>query len=260
MSKTALAGLLLIPVIVFLQSNNKAEALELTPQDITKLAYVEPPVIATFEVPELAQAEEKPETPKPEIIQHTVAENESLSKIATQHNTTWKRLFDKNTAVEHPDVINVGEVLVIPSADETIPERPLPVAPEPVIAAAAPASKPASKPAASRAPARVASVARGSSTGNLYVPGYCTWYVKNRRPSLPNNLGNADTWVSRAAAQGMATGSTPRAGAVGQRGMHVVYVESVNSDGTVNISEMNHKGRYVITHRTLPANYFTYIY
>ena len=131
---------------------------------------------------------------------------------------------------------------------------------------------PAAEPA-SRAIATTKTAARGgtgtmssyagsqaSSTGNRYSPGYCTWYVKNMRPDLPNNLGNANTWVSRAAAQGITTGSTPKAGAVGQRGMHVVYVESVNADSTVTISEMNHKGLYVRTVRTLPANYFTYIY
>jgi surface antigen len=80
------------------------------------------------------------------------------------------------------------------------------------------------------------------------------------RPDLPNNLGNANTWVSRAAAQGLATGSAPRVGAVGQQGMHVVYVEAVNGDGTVTISEMNHAGLYVRTVRTVPASTFMYIY
>ena len=104
------------------------------------------------------------------------------------------------------------------------------------------------------------SVGRSSSAGNSYGYGYCTWYVKNRRPDMPNNLGNANTWVARAAAQGMATGSAPRAGAVGQAGMHVVYVESVNADGSVTVSEMNRAGWNVISSRTVPASYFQYIY
>jgi peptidoglycan DL-endopeptidase CwlO len=77
---------------------------------------------------------------------------------------------------------------------------------------------------------------------------------------LPNNLGNANTWVARAAAQGIPTGSAPRVGAIGQQGMHVVYVESVNGDGTVTVSEMNFRGRYVISSRTVPASTFRYIY
>lgn len=80
------------------------------------------------------------------------------------------------------------------------------------------------------------------------------------RPDLPNNLGNADTWVARAAAQGIPTGSAPRVGAIGQQGMHVVYVQSVNGNGTVTISEMNYQGLYIISTRTVPANSFMYIY
>ncbi|HMT56302.1 MAG TPA: hypothetical protein PKD20_05525, partial [Candidatus Saccharibacteria bacterium] len=113
-------------------------------------------------------------------------------------------------------------------------------------------------------PVAIAKVAtrthKGSSDGNLYTAGNCTWYVKSRRPDLPNNLGNAATWVSRAASQGLPTGSTPQVGAVGQKGNHVVYIESVNTDGTVTFSEMNYKGLYSQTTRTLPASSFSYIY
>ncbi|MCZ2444353.1 MAG: hypothetical protein LC101_11325 [Flavobacteriales bacterium] len=59
------------------------------------------------------------------------------------------------------------------------------------------------------------------------------------------------------------TGGTPRAGAVGwERSNHVVYVESVNGDGTVNISEMNWGGRPGVLHyrNNLPASKFLYIY
>lgn len=105
---------------------------------------------------------------------------------------------------------------------------------------------------------------RGVSTANTYDAGYCTWYVKERRPDLPNNLGNANTWYARAEAQGLAVGSLARAGAVGTTTAgaegHVVYVESVNSDGTINISEMNHTGWNEYDSRTVDASLFLYIY
>ena len=98
--------------------------------------------------------------------------------------------------------------------------------------------------------------------GNNYYGGQCTWFVATKRP-VPYGLGNANTWYARAKAWGFPTGTEPRAGAVGQTkyGMHVVYVEAVNPDGTITISEMNYD--YVPYHkRTItanPANYY-YIY
>jgi surface antigen len=101
------------------------------------------------------------------------------------------------------------------------------------------------------------------SAGNLYTPGNCTWYVKNRRPDLPNNLGNADTWFYRAQAQGWNVGYTAKKGAAAQTkaGMHVVYIEGVSLDGsTVTLSEMNVRGLYSMNTRTAPASDFLYIY
>ncbi len=100
-----------------------------------------------------------------------------------------------------------------------------------------------------------------SSPGNTYVWGQCTWYAKNKRPDLPNSLGNGGQWVANAAALGFATGSTPRVGAIGEQPGHVVYVEAVHSNGTVTISEMNYNGGVGVVHkRTVPAGTFTYIY
>lgn len=194
------------------------------------------------------------ENSKQEPITHTIAESDTLSKIADQYKTTWKRIFDKNPQIENPNIINPGETIVIPDVHEELVARELPTIPQPTVRESSTVQS------ASTIPSQAATVSRGSSSGNGYVAGYCTWYVKNRRPDLPNNLGNAYSWYSRAAAQGIAVGTTPRVGAAGQRGNHVVYVESVNSDGTVTISEMNHKGLYVQTTRTLPADYFVYIY
>jgi surface antigen len=103
------------------------------------------------------------------------------------------------------------------------------------------------------------------SADNLYAFGNCTWYVKNRRPDLPNNLGNANTWYSMAAADGFSVGSAPKKGAVGTTTAgwlgHVVYVEGVSLDGsTVYISEMNYAGFDVISTRSAPASEFLYIY
>jgi len=104
-----------------------------------------------------------------------------------------------------------------------------------------------------------------SSSGNLYTAGNCTWYAKSRRPDLPNSLGNANTWYSRAAAQGFSVGEAPKKGAIatttaGRLG-HVAYVEGVSLDGQfVTISEMNHKGLGIVSSRTVHYTTFKYIY
>lgn len=80
--------------------------------------------------------------------------------------------------------------------------------------------------------------------GNGYDYGWCTWYVSNRRAELgrpvPNNLGNAYSWHTRAQYNGMPTGTSPQFGAVGVLGNHVVVVEQLNEDGSFWVSEMNY--------------------
>ncbi len=99
---------------------------------------------------------------------------------------------------------------------------------------------------------------------NLYAFGNCTYYVKNRRPDLPNDLGNANRWFTSALSYSMSTGTEPRVGAVGTTTAgalgHVVYIESVNDNGTVTVSEMNSVGFNVINSRTARASSFLYIY
>lgn len=106
--------------------------------------------------------------------------------------------------------------------------------------------------------------ARTYIAGNGYAAGNCTYYGKSRRPDLPNNLGNANQWLYNAQARGIPTGNQPRAGAIGvtSRGYygHVIYVESVNGDGTINISDMNYRNLYEVTYRTVNASNFSYIY
>jgi surface antigen len=252
MRLTAFAGLFAFAIIAANGSKVSAEPLTILQIETPlKVAVIEPTLFEQLKSTSDAAVVTPPPVAVPEPVKYTVVLNDSLIKIAEAHNTTWKRLYDKNESIAIPDKLVVGMELIIPAADEVIQERAVPQTPQPTYVAAAPRTN---------SSARVSTPAHGSSAGNKYIPGYCTWYVKNKRPDMPNNLGNADTWVARAAAQGLATGGTPRVGAVGQAGMHVVYVEAVNGDGTVTISEMNHTGLYVVTTRTLPASSFSYIY
>ena len=57
-------------------------------------------------------------------------------------------------------------------------------------------------------------------------------------------MGNANNWASAAAASGYTVNNSPSAGAILQTSQgaygHVAYVESVGSDGSVTVSEMNY--------------------
>lgn len=74
---------------------------------------------------------DEPATPAPVMV--TVQPGDSLSKIAEAHGTTWTRLFFANTAIANPNVINPGDQVRVPRADEVLAERPLP---QPVVVAA----------------------------------------------------------------------------------------------------------------------------
>lgn len=204
-------------------------------------------------------------TKQPEIVK--VQPGDTLSSIAEAHGTDYVRLFNANDKIANPDVIDVDQEVRIPTTDEQLPDRfgefqaTVVVAPAPVVAQAAPTPVAAATTYQAPVAAPVAApVYSQSSAGNTYAYGWCTWYVKSRKPNIPNTLGNANTWIARAQASGYATGSTPVAGAIGAAGNHVVYVESV-SGNNVNISEMAYAGGVGVVHyRTVPASSFFYIY
>ena len=100
-----------------------------------------------------------------------------------------------------------------------------------------------------------------STPGNTYTAGYCTWFVKNMRPDLPNNLGHANTWFSNAVRNGLAVGTTPQVGAVAVASnyTHVAIVQAVHGS-TVTISEMNYVRWNVQSTREAPISEFRYIY
>lgn len=72
---------------------------------------------------------------------------------------------------------------------------------------------------------------------------YAAWKVGQYLGTTPTGMGNGNQWDERAADKGYIKTSSPEPGdaAVWNAGSygHVAFVESVNSDGTVNISEYN---------------------
>lgn len=251
MRKTAVLAGLFLCAAIFLATKSTAHAesvSQIIPANTTNKHLSAETVI---EVVNAQNEQKEAEAKKTRQEEYIIASGDTLTTVANKYQTTWQRMYAKNVHIADPNVITVGEKVVIPKTDEQLAERAVPVQQAPA-------------PSATRAVAAktvtTRSVPRGNSGGNTYAQGYCTWYAKNRRPDLPNNLGNANTWVARASAQGIPTGSAPQAGAIGQQGNHVVYVERVNADGSVTVSEMNYAGFGVVSSRTVPAGTFRYIY
>lgn len=102
---------------------------------------------------------------------------------------------------------------------------------------------------------------------------YTAWKVYQKNGYMPywGGVGNANQWPSNARAAGIPVKNTPRAGSVGviMAGAygHVVWVESVNGDGTINISQYNYFnaggsgwGHYSEMYNVSPGAYDYYIY
>ncbi len=188
----------------------------------------------------------------------TVKAGDTLSSIAKKHKTTYVRLFNANKKIANPDIIDVGDKIRVPAKKEKLKNRMA------AIAQPAPASNytgsTAAAPAATAAPSAYYA-GGGSSSGNTYYQGYCTWYAKERRPDLPNMLGNGGQWTANAAARGFNTGSTARAGAIAETPGHVMYVEKVYGDGTMLISEMNGSAGFGnVGSRRVPTSGHSFIY
>ena len=90
---------------------------------------------------------------------------------------------------------------------------------------------------------------------NRECVSYTAWKVaaSGRRMPYWGGRGNANQWPSSAQADGIPTGSTPRVGSVAIRMSgyygHAMYVERINNDGTVHVSQFNwlvngQSGRY----------------
>lgn len=107
---------------------------------------------------------------------------------------------------------------------------------------------------------------------NRECVSYTAWKVYQKNGYMPywGGRGNANQWPSSARAAGIATGTTPRAGSTGVISAgtygHIVWVEKVNSDGTINISQYNEYipglgwGQYSERYNVSPSTYDTYIY
>ena len=189
-----------------------------------------------------------------------IKQGDTLEKIATDHKTTYVRIFNANEQLTSPDLINAGDKVRIPSDDEQLPDRYAQIA-------AAQATAATATPVVAQTASTYTTRSYSSTpvNGNSYYVGngmWCTDYVHSKRPDVAI-YGNAGyNWISSAQAAGKSTGTAPQAGAVAVTNGHVAYVDSVNADGSYTVSEMGwnyQAGNY--NQRTVqPGTFGAFIY
>ena len=101
-----------------------------------------------------------------------------------------------------------------------------------------------------------------------FTPWYCTAYVANKRSDLFQGIGenkisgDAKDWLSHAKNVWLLTGKEPKEWSIAvfapgkgwwSRG-HVAYVEYVGENGLIVVSDMNFKGKYIVTTRVISAD------
>ncbi|MFC0136884.1 CHAP domain-containing protein [Staphylococcus petrasii] len=92
---------------------------------------------------------------------------------------------------------------------------------------------------------------------NTYVKGQCTYYafdrIRQNGNMINNEWGDAKEWASKAEDEGYKVDEHPKPGSIlqtseGDHG-HVAYVEKVNDNGSLTVSDMNYKKPYEVTTR-----------
>lgn len=190
---------------------------------------------------------------------YTVKSGDTLWAIANANGLTLSELLSANQGLQASSIIYVGDSINLTASATQASSAP--VASSAAAQSAATSAANASLAAASSAAAQPQKVATSTAsnnvvsadtTGNTYPYGQCTWYVKGDLSWVGNHWGNASAWPSSATAAGHTVNSTASVGAVayfapGVGGAsaygHVAVVDSVNSDGTITISEANYAGK-----------------
>lgn len=179
---------------------------------------------------------------------YTVQPGDSLSLIASKYNTTYQNIMNLNGL--NSFLIFPGQKLKVTGSTATVTNSPSPAA----------------------------STGTGGyytpvfSHSNLYDWGQCTWHAFNRRAQVGKGIStywwNANNWDNGARADGYTVDHNATVGSILQSDAgyygHVAFVERVNGDGSILISEMNYTSSPgILTYRTIPASqkgYFNYIH
>lgn len=165
---------------------------------------------------------------------YTVKSGDTLSVIASKYGTTYQKIQSLNGLSNF--IIYPGQKLKVPGTSTT--------------------TKTGSSTSSSGYNTPIFNHA------NLYDWGQCTWHVFNRRAEVGKGIStywwNANNWDTAAAQDGYTVDHRATVGSILQTDAgyygHVAFVERVNSDGSIYVSEMNYSAAPgTKTFRTIPA-------
>jgi len=188
-------------------------------------------------------------------IVYTVKSGDTVESIVEKYGSNASEII----ALNDLEVSGISEGTRIVIKDGTLPEKERPeyVAPAPVV----------TRPSYTYTYTYLGSTSERQNIqvvgwfynlGGPYGRGQCTQWAWYNRQDLPSTLGNANAWARNAAAAGYVVNRTPAAGAIFQTSSgwygHVGYVEAVNGDGSIVVSEMNYGVSYRVIRSTIPAS------
>ena len=167
-------------------------------------------------------------------IVYTVKAGDTPTSLTTKYQSNKETFITVNDA--ESGSLSVGELVWVPNG----------IQPAPVFSFAAYSGLPGT------GAHRFGSCGLGVNNG--YFCGWCTWWTAYRRAQVgnpvPSNLGDAYTW--RLGLTHDVQG--PHAGDVIWFPFnHVGFVEKIDDNGDVEMSEMNHQGWDVVDYRIIPA-------
>lgn len=176
---------------------------------------------------------------------HVVQTGETLDIIAANYGVTPQDIINANNLNGY--LVAPSQTLTIPSGSDNTTAPSIDAGPN----------------GAENAPSTSGSGSPTFNHQNLYDWGQCTWHVFNRRAETGQPIStywyNAENWADNAAGDGYTVDHNPSAGSIMQTYEgpvgHVAYVERVNSDGSILVSEMNYStppGE--VGYRTIPAS------
>ena len=181
-------------------------------------------------------------------IVYTVKADDSIESIVDKYGSSSEEII----ALNDLEVSGISEGMRILIKDGSLPEteRPEYVPPAPV-----------------RRTYTYTYLGDTSERRDVQVVGYysighgqCVDWASYMRPDLGGlRLGNANAWARNAEAQGYLVNRTPSAGAIFQTSSgwygHVGYVEAVNEDGSITVTEMNYSYvPYRVIRAIIPAD------